>query len=74
MTLGDAIAGLGDQTEFQVVKDFIKEQRDMCLVDFQDYTHVDNPQKLARLSGEIAGLTRIIESLENAETDTPSAI
>ena len=74
MTLGDAIAGLGDQTEFQVVKDFIKEQRDMCLVDFQDYTHVDNPQKLARLSGEIAGLTRIIESLENAETDAPSAI
>lgn len=74
MTLGDAIAGLGDQTEFQVVKDFIKEQRDMCLVDFQDYTHVDNPQKLARLSGEIAGLSRIIESLENAETDTPPAI
>jgi len=74
MTLGDAIAGLGDQTEFQVVKDFIKEQRDLCLVDFQDYTHVDNPQKLARLSGEIAGLTRIIESLENAETDSPSAV
>ena len=46
----------------------------MCLVDFQDYTHVDNPQKLARLSGEIAGLTRIIESLENAEADTPPAI
>jgi len=74
MTLGDAIAGLGDQTEFQVVKDFIKEQRDLCLVDFQDYTHVDNPQKLARLSGEIAGLTRIIESLDNAETDTPPAV
>ena len=74
MTLGDAIAGLGDQTEFQVVKDFIKEQRDMCLVDFQDYTHVDNPQKLARLSGEIAGLTRIIESLDNAETDPSSAV
>jgi hypothetical protein len=74
MTLGDAIAGLGDQTEFQVVKDFIKEQRDMCLVDFQDYTHVDNPQKLARLSGEIAGLTRIIESLDKAETDTPPAV
>ena len=74
MTLGDAIAGLGDQTEFKVVKDFIKEQRDLCLVDFQDYTHVDNPQKLARLSGEIAGLTRIIESLDNAETDTPPAV
>jgi hypothetical protein len=74
MTLGDAIAGLGDMTEWKVIKDFIKEQRDICLVDFQDYTHVDNPQKLARLSGEIAGLTRIMESLENAETDTTSAI
>jgi len=74
MTLADAINGLGEQTEWLTVKSFILEQRDMCLVDFQDYTHVDNPQKLARLSGEIAGLTRIIESLENAETDTPSAI
>ena len=74
MTLGDAVAGLGEQTEWVVIKNFIKEQRDMCLVDFQDYTHVDNPQKLARLSGEIAGLTRILEALDNAETDTPSAI
>ena len=74
MTIQDAVAGLADQTEFKVVKEFIKEQRDMCLVDFQDYTHVDNPQKLARLSGEIAGLTRIIESLENAETDSAPAI
>lgn len=74
MNLGDAVAGLGDLTEWLVIKDFIKEQRDMCLVDFQDYTHVDNPQKLARLSGEIAGLTRIIESLENAEPDPTSAV
>lgn len=74
MTILDAISGLGNMTEWQVVKDFIKEQRDMCLADFQDYNHVDNPQKLARLSGEIAGLTRIIESLENDEIDTPSAV
>jgi len=74
MTLGDAGAELGEQTEWVVIKDFIQEQRDMCLVDFQDYTHVDNPQKLARLSGEIAGLTRILEALDNAETDSPSAI
>jgi hypothetical protein len=74
MTLADAIHGLGEQTEWLTIKEFIREQRDMCLVDFQDYAHVDNPQKLARLSGEIAGLTRIIESLDNAETDPPSAI
>jgi len=74
MNLGDAIAGLGEMSEWKYIRGYIREQRDMCLVDFQDYTHVDNPQKLARLSGEIAGLSRIIESLENAETDTPSAV
>ena len=74
MKLADAVEALGEQTEWIAIKEFIREQRDMCLVDFQDYNHVDNPYKLARLSGEIAGLTRIIESLENAESDTPSAI
>jgi len=76
MKLADAIAGLGEQTEWLVVKEFIEEQRDMCLVDFQDYTHVDNPQKLARLSGEIAGLSRLISCIENEEDDrdTPSEI
>ena len=74
MNLGDAIAGLGEMSEWKYIRGYIREQRDMCLVDFQDYTHVDNPQKLARLSGEIAGLTRIIESLENAEADSPPAV
>ncbi len=69
MNLSDAIAGLNDQTEWKFVKKFIKEQRDSCLVDFQDYTHVDNPQKLARLSGEIAGLSRLISCIENEEDD-----
>lgn len=74
MNLGDAIAGLGEMSEWKYIRGYIREQRDMCLVDFQDYTHVDNPQKLARLSGEIAGLTRIIESLENAEADSTPAV
>ena len=74
MTLADAINGLGEQTEWLTIKEFIREQRDMCLIDFQDYTHVDNPYKLARLSGEIAGLSRIIDSIEDAETETPSTV
>lgn len=74
MNLVDAIAGLGEMSEWKYIQGYIREQRDMCLVDFQDYTHVDNPQKLARLSGEIAGLSRIIESLENAEADSPPAV
>ena len=46
------------------------------MVDFQDYNHVDNPQKLARLSGEIAGLSRLISCIENEEDDRdpPSAV
>lgn len=74
MNLSDAIAGLGEMSEWKYIRGYIREQRDMCLIDFQDYTHVDNPQKLARLSGEIAGLTRIIESLENAEADSTPAV
>ena len=72
MNLSDALAGLGDQSEWKFVKKFIKEQRESCLVDFQDYTHVDNPQKLARLSGEIAGLSRLISCIENEEDDRDS--
>ena len=75
MNLSDAIAGLGDQTEWKFVKKFIKEQRDSCLIDFQDYNHVDNPQKLARLSGEIAGLSRLISCIENEDDrDSTSAV
>ena len=62
MTLAYAIIGLGDQTDWLTVQSFILDQRDMCLVDCQDYTPVDNPQQLARPSGKIAVLTRIIES------------
>ena len=74
MKLADAVEALGEQTEWIAIKEFIREQRDMCLIDFQDYTHVDNPYKLARLSGEIAGLSRIIDSIDDAEPDSPSAI
>ena len=49
MTLADAINGLGEQTEWLTIKEFIREQRDMCLVDFQDYTHVDNLKNLPAL-------------------------
>jgi len=74
MTLSDAIAGLENQSEWKVILQFVKQQRDICLVDFQDYHHVDNPQKLARLSGEIAGLTRILTMLQNDEGHSASEI
>lgn len=75
MTIQDAVAGLKDLTEFKAVINFIKEQKESCLVDFMDYQHIDSPEKLARLSGEIAAFHRIITLLdETDDRDSPSKI
>jgi hypothetical protein len=73
MTLPEALASLSDRDDFQVVRRFIQSQLDFCLADFQDPELIDNPSKLARLAGEIGGLTRIVEGLkdeEDAEADS----
>jgi hypothetical protein len=73
MTLPEALASLSDRDDFQVVRRFIQSQLDFCLADFQDPELIDNPSKLARLAGEIGGLTRIVEGLkdeEDAESDS----
>ena len=70
MTLPEALASLADRDDFLVVLRFIDSQRDYCLADFQDPELLDNPSKLARLAGEIAGLTRIGEALR--EEDAPA--
>ena len=75
MTIQDAVAGLKDLTEFKAVINFIKEQKESCLVDFMDYQHIDSPEKLARLSGEIAAFHRIITLLDEKDDDNlPSAV
>ena len=75
MTIQDAVAGLKDLTEFKAVINFIKEQKESCLVDFMDYQHIDSPEQLARLSGEIAAFHRIITLLDEKDDDnSPSAV
>jgi hypothetical protein len=75
VTIQDAVAGLKDLTEFKAVINFIKEQKESCLVDFMDYQHIDSPEKLARLSGEIAAFHRIITLLDEKDDDnSPSAV
>ena len=75
MTIQDAVAGLKDLTEFKAVINFIKEQKESCLVDFMDYQHIDSPEKLARLSGEIAAFHRLITLLdEKADDNSASAV
>jgi hypothetical protein len=65
MTLPEALASLADRDDFSVVRRFIGSQLDFCLADFQDPDLIDNPSKLARLAGEIGGLTRIVEALKD---------
>jgi hypothetical protein len=69
MTIQDAVAGLKDLTEYKAIIEFIKEQKESCLVDFMDYQHIDSPEKLARLSGEIAAFHRIITLLDEKDDD-----
>lgn len=71
MTLPEALASLADRDDFHVVRRFIQSQLDFCLADFQDPELIDNPSKLARLAGEIGGLTRVMEALkeEDGEAD-----
>tara|TARA_R110002020_G_scaffold92250_3_gene223463 strand:- start:519 stop:728 length:210 start_codon:yes stop_codon:yes gene_type:complete len=68
MTLHDALISLEDRDDFNVVKKFIAEQLEHCLSDFQDPDLLDNPSKLARLAGEIAGLTRISGALNDPDS------
>jgi hypothetical protein len=67
VTIQDAVAGLKDLTEFKALVEFIKEQKESCLVDFMDYQHIDSPEKLARLSGEIAAFHRIIALIDEKD-------
>jgi hypothetical protein len=73
MTLPEALASLSDRDDFKVVRRFILEQRDFCLSDFQDSQLIDNPSKLARLAGEIGGLTRIVEALNEDDGEADPA-
>ena len=73
MTIQDAVAGLKDLTEFKALVEFIKEQKESCLVDFMDYQHIDSPEKLARLSGEIAAFHRIITLIDEKDDWDPSS-
>jgi len=73
VTIQDAVAGLKDLTEFKALVGFIKEQKESCLVDFMDYQHIDSPEKLARLSGEIAAFHRIITLLDEKDDDNSAS-
>lgn len=73
MTFDQAIASLSIREEWGVVLDFIQEERESAISDFQNPDYIDNACKLARLAGEIAALDRVLQNLQNG-TSTSTTI
>lgn len=63
MTLKEALPRLHGNDAFEAVRDYVAAEREMALHDFQNQDLLDNPQKLARLAGEIAALDRVRDNL-----------
>jgi hypothetical protein len=65
MTLEKAIKALQFNTEWKVILDALRKDREALINDFHSPEILDNPQALARLGGEIASVDRIIKSFTN---------
>ena len=68
MTLREALTRLKDRDDWEVVLDYVAKEREAALMDFQHNDLLDNPQKLARLAGEISALDRIFRTLGDDPT------
>ena len=68
MTLKTALLRLKDRDDWEVVLDYVAKEREAALMDFQHNDLLDNPQKLARLAGEISALDRIFRTLGDDPT------
>ena len=68
MTLKTALLRLKDRDDWEVVLDYVAKEREAALMDFQHNDLLDNPQKLARLAGEISAIDRIFRTLGDDST------
>ena len=69
MTLADAIPKLSGLDQWETVLDYVQAELNSAIADFQNADLIDTPQRLARLSGEIAALDRILRTLQDHEPD-----
>ena len=66
MNFDQAIASLSIREEWGVILDFMQEERESAISDFQNPDYVDNPSKLARLAGEISAYDAVLRHFKNA--------
>jgi hypothetical protein len=65
MTFKQALSRLRGRDDWDIVLDYLLAERESAIGDFQSADHLDNPAKLARLSGEISALDRIYQTLKD---------
>ena len=65
MNLDDAVKALKHNSEWQVILEHLRRDREALINDFHSPEILENPQSLARLGGEIASVDRIIKSLSD---------
>ena len=70
MTLKQALARLRGRDDWNEVIHYLEAERSAALQACQNGDLLDNPQKLARLSGEIAALDRIRQTFEDDQKGT----
>jgi hypothetical protein len=69
MTLVEALKNMRAREDWGVIVGHVRIELDTAMMDFQSPDQLDNPQKLARLAGEIAALDRLIRVFSHAEED-----
>ena len=69
MTLTEALNYMRAREDFGVIVGYIRTELETAMSDFQSPDQLDNPQKLARLAGEIAALDRLIRVFSHAEEE-----
>ena len=65
MNLKLALTRLSGRDDWNLVLDYLADERNQAIGDFQSGDLLDNPTKLARLSGEIAALDRVHQVLRS---------
>jgi len=69
MTLQKALFQLAAREDWDVILDHIKVELETAMLDFQTPELLDNPQKLARLAGEISAFDRLLRVFSHAEAE-----
>jgi hypothetical protein len=67
MTLTEALKNMRAREDFDAIVGYIRTELETAMLDFQSPDQIDNPQKLARLAGEIAALDRLIRVFSHDE-------